>query len=44
MERPFACLNIKEARDAIKYLADASLRGANQVLLLEDARRQFAEP
>ena len=44
MERPFACLNIQEARDAIKYLADASLRGANQVLLLEDARRQFAEP
>lgn len=44
MERPFACLNIQEARDAIKYLADASLRGANQVLLLDDAKRHFAEP
>ena len=44
MERPFACLNVEESRDAIKYLADASLRGANQVLLLDDAKRQFAEP
>lgn len=39
MERPFACLNIQEARDATKYLAAASLRGANQVLLLDDAKR-----
>ena len=44
MERPFECLNIQEARDATKYLADASLRGANQVLLLDNAKRQFAEP
>lgn len=39
MERPFACLNVQEAKDAFKYLADASLRGANQVLLLDDAKR-----
>jgi hypothetical protein len=39
MERPFACLNVQEAKDAFKYLADASLRGANQVLLLSDANR-----
>lgn len=44
MERPFACLNLQESKDAFKYLADASLRGANQVLLLDDAKRQFAEP
>jgi len=40
MERPFACLNVQEAKDAFKYLADASLRGANQVLLMDDAKRQ----
>lgn len=40
MERPFACLNVKEAKDAFKYLSDASLRGANQVLLMDDAKRQ----
>jgi hypothetical protein len=39
MERPFACLNVQEAKDAFRYLADASLRGANQVLLLDDAKR-----
>lgn len=39
MERPFACLNVQEAKAAFRYLADASLRGANQVLLLDDAKR-----
>jgi hypothetical protein len=38
MERPFACLNVQEAKDAFKYLADASLRGVNQVLLMDDAK------
>jgi hypothetical protein len=44
MERPFACLNVQEAKDAFKYLADASLRGANQVLLMDDAKRQHLNP
>jgi hypothetical protein len=39
MEKPFACLNVQEARDAFKYIADSSLRGANQIILLDDARR-----
>lgn len=38
LEKPLACLNVEEANHALKYLSDASLRGANQVLLLGDAR------
>ena len=44
MERPFACLDVQEAKDSFKYLADASLRGANQVLLMDDAERQQLNP
>jgi hypothetical protein len=43
MDRPLVCLNVREAKDAFKYLADASLRGANQVLLLNDANREHLD-
>ncbi len=36
--KPLACLNVEEAKHALRCLSDASLRGANQVLLLGDAR------
>jgi hypothetical protein len=39
LDQPFACLDLMAVKDALKYLADASLRGANQVLLLNDANR-----
>ena len=44
MERPFACLDVQEAKDSFKYLADASLRGANQVLLMDDAEPKQLNP
>jgi hypothetical protein len=40
LKRPFACLDLMALKDALKYLSDASLRGANQVLLLNDAKRE----